>query len=108
MRYLAAIGTLGFVVMTGSLAQAGDHEYCPPPDGHFLHRVLPVGGCDPGGGLFHWWDPHCFPRCCGPDTYCRKPIPKLCWPHYPPCYFGAPPEIGPPPSGTHGGGNKPH
>jgi hypothetical protein len=39
-----------------------------------------------GGGLLHWWDPHCFPRCAGPDDYCRKQLPNVCWPGYPPWY----------------------
>jgi hypothetical protein len=66
--------------LAGVTAQAGDH----PGDRHdseptLLSRIAPVGGCDPDGrGLFHWWDPHCFPRPCGPDDYCRKPFPRFC------------------------------
>jgi hypothetical protein len=53
-----------------------------------------VGGCDPyGGGLLHWWNPHCFPSGGAPDNYCRKPLPKVCWPPYPPYYIWGPPEI---------------
>ncbi|MGO9466180.1 MAG: hypothetical protein ACLQVF_18720 [Isosphaeraceae bacterium] len=106
--FTAAWVVLGVAMMTGAPAQAGEQEYCPPPEGHFLDRFHPVGGWNPGGGLFHWWDSHCFPRCCCPNTYCRKPIPRLCWPHYPPYYIWAAPEICPPPSDIYGGGNKPH
>src|SRR5262249_9761486 len=42
----------------------GKHSCCPPPEEHFLKRIHPVGGWHPyGGGLLHWWPPHCFP--CG-------------------------------------------
>ncbi len=59
-----------------------------------LRQVAPAGGWDPyGGGLLHWWPPHCFPRCGAPDDYCRKPLPCVCWPPYPPYYIWGPPEI---------------
>jgi hypothetical protein len=62
-----------------------------------LRRIGPVGGwCPYGGGLLHWWDPHCFPRCGAPDDYCRKPLPRVCWPPYPPYYIWGPPEVCPP------------
>ena len=54
----------------------------------------PVGGWFPyGGGLLSWWPQHCFPRCGGPDDYCRKSLPPVCWPPYPPYYIWGPPEI---------------
>ncbi|MDR3635917.1 MAG: hypothetical protein P4L84_19095 [Isosphaeraceae bacterium] len=54
----------------------------PPTSTHFLHRLGPAGGWNPdGGGLFHWWNPDCFPAPCTPDDYCRKPIPR---PYCPP------------------------
>jgi len=57
-------------------------------------RLGPVGGWFPyGGGLLRWWPPHCFPRCGGPDDYCRKPLPRVCWPAYPPYYIWGPPEV---------------
>jgi hypothetical protein len=46
-----------------------------------------------GGGLLHWWDPACYPCYGGPDDYCRKSLPKLCWPGpYPSSYIWGPPE----------------
>jgi hypothetical protein len=64
-----------------------------------LQRLHPVGGWDPyGGGLLHWWNRHCFPHDCGPDDYCRKPLPKVCWPPYPPSYTWGPPELNDHPS----------
>jgi hypothetical protein len=71
-----------------------------PPHRHFLQRLRPVGGWNPyGGGVLHWWNPHCFPCQSAPDDYCRKPLPRVCWPPYPPYYIWGPPEIGYPPSG---------
>jgi hypothetical protein len=51
----------------------------------------PAGGWHPyGGGLLNWWPRHCFPRCGAPDNYCRKPLPNVCWPPYPPYYIWGP------------------
>jgi hypothetical protein len=76
-------------------ALAGDHDTCPPPEARFCKRFRPVGGWHPyGGGLLHWWPRGCFPRCGGPDDYCRKPPPKVCWPPYPPYYIWPLPEPG--------------
>ncbi len=75
----------------------GEPQCCPPGSSCFVQRVRPVGGWFPyGGGLLRWWDPHCFPRCGGPDEYCRKPLPCVCWPPYPPYYIWGPPEVCPP------------
>ena len=47
------------------------------PRRHLFQRARPVGGWNPyGGGVFHWWNPHCFPCQSAPDDYCRKPLPK--------------------------------
>jgi hypothetical protein len=81
MRYRAGILVIGLAVIAGVPAVAGEHEYCPPPGDHFLQRFAPVGGWHPAGGFLHWWDPHCFPRWCGPDDYCRKPFPNVCRPY---------------------------
>lgn len=63
-------------------------------------RIGPAGGwCPYGGGLLRWWGPHCFPRCGAPDDYCRKPLPRTCWPPYPPYYFRGPPRECCPPDG---------
>jgi hypothetical protein len=60
----------------------------------FLKRLGPVGGWHPdGGGLLHWWPACCFPCGGAPDDYCRKPLPKVCWPPYPPYYTWGPPEM---------------
>ncbi len=92
MRRQILICALLLLLIGGSRAPGGDHESCPPPEANFLRRLRPVEGWHPdGGGLLHWWDPHCFPRCGTPDDYCRKPLPKVCWPPYPPFYlFGTP------------------
>src|SRR5262249_184954 len=42
------------------------------------HAFAPVGGWNPGGGMFHWWNPCCFPQYCSPNDYCRKPFPNIC------------------------------
>jgi hypothetical protein len=74
----------------------GEPGCCEPPGGNFLDRWAPVGGWDPyGGGLLHWWPRHCFPRGGAPDDYCRKPLPRVCWPPYPPYYIWGPPEVCP-------------
>jgi hypothetical protein len=72
-------------------ALAGDAEVPTRP---FTERIKPVGGWSPyGGGLVRWWPRDCFPRCGAPDDYCRKTLPKVCWPPYP-CYFTyGPPEV---------------
>jgi hypothetical protein len=98
MRRQVGIWVLGIGLVASASALAGDPVYwAPPPQGHFLQRVHPVGGWHPyGGGLLHWWNPHCFPQCGGPDDYCRKPPPSVCWPPYPPYYTWGPPLVGPP------------
>ena len=86
-------------------ARVGDE----PPQQHFLQRLHPVGGWNPyGGGLLHWWNPHCFPCQTAPDDYCRKPLPRVCWPPYPPYYIWGPPEIGYPRNNGFQDCNKPH
>lgn len=81
MKSQAGIWAVVLAAVTGASARGGE-----PPDGqprgpHFFQRLQPRGGWNPyGGGLFHWWNPHCFPRSCGPDDYCRKPSPAVCRP----------------------------
>ena len=61
---------------------------------HSRGGLNPAGGWHPyGGGLLHWWNPHCFPCRAAPDDYYRKPLPRVCWPPYPPYYIWGPPEI---------------
>src|SRR5439155_24759024 len=70
---------------------ADQRSGCELPPQPSFQRVRPVGGWDPyGGGLLHWWNPCCFPHRGAPDDYCRKPLPNVCWPPYPPYYIWAP------------------
>jgi hypothetical protein len=83
---IRAVAIVVSLVVTGQ-ALAGDDGCCQTDRRHLLERFRPVGGWQPyGGGIFHWWTPHCFPRSHGPDDYCRKPIPNVCRPSYPPNY----------------------
>ena len=92
MRRCAGIAAIILALAAGRLALAGDSPSCEPHRSCFLKSVAPVGGWFPhGGGLLHWWNPHCFPCYCGPNDYCRKPLPCLCWPAYPPFYVWGPP-----------------
>jgi len=87
---------LALVLALGACNQAigGDHGRTEAARPHLFQRFRPAGGWHPdGGGLWHWWNPYCFPRCGGPDDYCRKPPPNLCRPTYPPFYIGATPEL---------------
>jgi hypothetical protein len=101
--YRRAIGfgasavVLVLALFSCSRASAGEGEGLDPGRPHFLQSVHPAGGWHPdSGGLFHWWNPHCFPRCGAPDDYCRKPPPALCWPHYPSFYVWVPADHGHP------------
>jgi len=79
---------LVLVLVARGQAIGGERGPSDPGRQPFLERVQPVGGWHPdGGGLLHWWDPNCFPRCGAPNDYCRKPIPRRCWPAYPPSYI---------------------
>src|SRR5260370_40360319 len=92
MRRRAWIGALLLTLIAGSRGAAGEPPGCEPCPPCFLQRVGPVGGWFPyGGGLLHWWDPHCFPDCGGPDDYCRKTLPLVCRPPCPSCCPGSPP-----------------
>jgi hypothetical protein len=87
MRRQGWIGAIFLALIAGGWASGGE-PICEPGPSCFLERLAPVGGwCPYGGGLLHWWDPHCFPRCGGPDDYCRKKLPCVCWPPYPPYYI---------------------
>jgi hypothetical protein len=78
----------------GRSSRAGEppqFEAHPHPH-QFRGRFAPVGGWNPyGGGLFHWWNPNCFPRPCGPDDYNCKPLPRVCFPSPPPNQVPQPP-----------------
>jgi hypothetical protein len=87
---------------------AAEPDGCPP-QGNCLQRLQPVGGWHPyGGGVLHWWNPDCFPRCGAPDDYCRKPLPRVCWPAYPSYYSWGTPEICYPQSNGPRECNQPH
>ena len=87
MKRHAGLGAMVLAVFATTSAYGDDHVVHKAPRSHFLHSFRPKGGWNPGGGLFHWWDPCCLPQACGPDDYCRKPSPNLC--RYPaaPAYF---------------------
>jgi hypothetical protein len=89
--------TLVLTLVTSGQAIGGEFWRSDPGHPHVHQRFRPVGGWHPDdGGLLHWWNPDCFPRCGGPDDYCRKPPPHVCWPPYPPYYLWGPLEVGPP------------
>jgi hypothetical protein len=88
--------TWTLVLTLGTCGQAvgGERGRLDPDRRPFLQRFHPAGGWNPdGGGLLHWWNPHCFPRYSGPDDYCRKPPPNICWPPYPPYYIWGTPQF---------------
>ncbi|HLJ93211.1 MAG TPA: hypothetical protein VKU02_08480 [Gemmataceae bacterium] len=101
MRNHVGIAILVAVLIAGSRGLRAQTPCCEPSQDGFLQRLGPVGGWHPyGGGLLRWW-----PRCCfrcggGPDDYCRKPLPKVCWPPYPPSYVWGPQGAGAGPNGT--------
>jgi hypothetical protein len=105
MRSQSKLWPLAIALFMCGAARAGERACDDTP----LRRLHPVGGWHPyGGGLFHWWNRACFPGCGAPDDYCRKPLPKLCWPHYSPFYTWGPPEIGYPRSNGSPALNPPH
>jgi hypothetical protein len=94
MRHQVWIGTL-IVALIGAAGGLRAEPLGGDPQPCFLKRLGPAGGWNPdGGGLLHWWNPHCFPRSGAPDDYCRKPLPGVCWPAYPAWYKWGPPENG--------------
>lgn len=81
------------IALLGSARLLHAESSCCPPQGGFLQRLAPAGGWRPyGGSLIHWWPRCCFPRQSAPDDYCRKPLPRVCWPPYPPYYIWGPPD----------------
>ncbi|HTU91494.1 MAG TPA: hypothetical protein VMF69_15535 [Gemmataceae bacterium] len=97
MRRYAWICAVGLGLIAGGWAFGGGPSCCEQEQKSFLQRFSPVGGWHPyGGGLLHWWPHHCFPCRGGPDDYCRKPLPHVCWPPYPPYYIWGPPRCCPP------------
>jgi hypothetical protein len=108
MRCQVWIGALVAALFTAAQGLAAE-PCCQLSGDRFLARFAPVGGWHPyGGGLFHWWPHHCFPGCRGPNDYCRKPLPRVCWPPYPPYYTWGPPEKGCPGSVCRQASNEPY
>jgi hypothetical protein len=109
MRGPMWIGTLVVVLVVGRGQGSEPLAREPCPDS-CLKRWGPAGGWNPyGGGLLHWWNPCWFTRCGGPDDYCRKPLPRLCWPTRPcNCTGGTPAETNLRPTNDPRDGDKPH
>jgi hypothetical protein len=96
MKRYTWIAAAGLALLAGNRACAGNPSCCEASQKGFLQRFSPVGGWFPyGGGLLHWGPHCCFPCRSAPDDYCRKPLPKICWPPYPPYYIGGPPQCCP-------------
>jgi hypothetical protein len=98
MRCHLSIGALVIALLAGVPALAAEPQCGEPARDCYVGRFRPVGGWSPyGSGLLHWWERCCFPRCGGPDDYCRKPLPRVCWKSYPPYYIWGPPQTCSPP-----------
>jgi hypothetical protein len=93
MRAYAWMMAIVVALSVGDPGWAGESCCAETSDGCFLKRLCPTGGWNPyGGGLLRWWNCNCFPCCGAPDDYVRKPLPKVCWPAYPPYYIAVPPD----------------
>jgi hypothetical protein len=94
MRRQAWIVAVLGALIAATWACGGEPPCSEPGLACFLRRFGPAGGwCPYGGGLLNWWDPHCFPPCGGPNDYCRKSLPCVCWRAYPSYYIWGPPEV---------------
>ena len=92
MNTQARIGALLLGLFAAGWPDGEEPSCFEPRSVSFLSPLAPIGGWNPyGGGLLRWWDPHCFPRSDGPDDYCRKPLPSVCWPSFPPNSIWGPP-----------------
>jgi hypothetical protein len=109
MRRHLWIGALFVALIAAGRGSGAEPPCCEPTQDCFFKRLAPVGGWHPyGGGLLHWWNPFCFPCGGAPDDYCRKPLPRVCWPAYPPYSIWGPPEICFPQANGPRDCNKPH
>jgi hypothetical protein len=87
MKSQAWIGVALLTLLTAGGACDGQAPCNEPRLAGAPWRLAPTGGWFPyGGGLLRWWPRDCFPHGGGPDDYCRKPLPSVCWPAYPSCY----------------------
>jgi hypothetical protein len=94
MRRQAWIYSALLTLFAVGWASGGEPPCSEPRPDCFVGQLGPAGGWFPyGGGLLHWWPRHCFPCGGAPDDYCRKPLPRVCWPPYPPYYIWGPPEV---------------
>lgn len=102
MRRPRTVALLLLGLALSSTAQADERPSPGCDQRPWLQRFAPAGGWFPyGGGLVRWWPSHCFPCAASPDDYCRKPLPPVCWPPYPPYYFFGTPAA----SDTHDAGD---
>jgi hypothetical protein len=109
MRCQLWIGILVVVLAAGGRGLLADPPSGEPPQDGFFKRLGPAGGWHPyAGGLLHWWRRDCFPRGGRPDDYCRKPLPRVCWPPYPPYYSWGPQQNCSPPSGCRPASKEAH
>jgi hypothetical protein len=109
MRTHRWLGAFLLTLIAGGQGICGEPARCQPVQEGILQKFRPVGGWHPyGGGLLHWWPSHCFPYAGAPDDYCRKKLPKVCWPPYPFYYVWGPPESCCSQSDRHRGCAKPH
>jgi hypothetical protein len=98
MRRQAWLGVILLVLCATGWACGGEPVCTEPCAACSPGQLGPAGGwCPYGGGLLHWWPRQCFPCAGAPDDYCRKPLPRVCWPQYPPYYIWGPPEDCSPP-----------
>lgn len=82
MRKIAVVTLL--VSVLGAPSAWGEGAAPPRCCASNESQCAPAGGWFPyGGGLLRWLPCCRFPDCGGPDDYCRKPLPCLCWPAYP-------------------------
>jgi hypothetical protein len=107
-RHAWAVALL-LTLVAAARGRGGEPPDCVSSHPCCLSRLAPAGGWFPyGGGLLHWWTPHCFPHGGTPDDYCRKKLPEVCWPPYPFSYlFGTPDHHSPQDSGGPAS-NQPH
>jgi hypothetical protein len=109
MRRHGWIGALLVAMLAGGQSLGAERACGEPSEDCFLKRLSPTGGWHPyGGGLLHWWPHHCFSCRGAPDDYCRKPLPRVCYPPYPSFYIWGPPEICYPQGKCSRECNKPH
>ena len=77
-----------FALAIGHSSRGGEPSQFEPHPQQFRCRFAPAGGWNPyGGGLFHWWNPNCFPLPCGPNDYVASLFLGFVIPHGRPITF---------------------